>query len=240
MEGNPGNRGRISRAVSRLAGARWFFSFSSGLCATIAGILLTFGIESCRERQRVKAEIRKSMLQAVDNLAERFQDAGQWVEIIGKQDAVYSVADSLYVAGIQLSDSLCEEFRYTIPYVRLASFDHEFEKIFRGSYQLWQLQNRGDSLALNIGECYDGLNLVETTCAELTEGMLEQLASINATEGFYRLPPREWTLKLLADPRFQYFMSVRRVKSEVAADILEQARRIYDTAVLPATTDSDK
>ena len=234
----PGNHRRQSRAARlfhTLVEARWFFSFSSSVMATVVGISLTFGINSCRENRRMREELRKSMQQAADTLGERFIDAHEWVEAIEAQNRIFQLADSLYTGGAELPDSICEEFRYTLPFIKISAFDHEFEKIFRGSYQLWQLQNSKDSLAFYIGLCYDGLNMVENTCQDLTEGMLRQIGEVNETEHFYRLPPREWTETLLSDPRFQYYMSVRRVKSEVASHVLQLAQRDYEENVLPRT-----
>lgn len=216
-----------------LVEARWFFTFSSSVCATIVGITLTFGINSCRESQRVKKEMQKSMLQAVDNLRERLEDARRWVDIIENENRLYSIADSLYMNHLEVSDSLCDEFYNSLPYIRIAAFDHEFEKIFRGSYQLWQLQTGNDSLTFYISQCYDGLNMVEQTCSSLTDEMIEQLGVINAEKHFYRLQPREWTLTLLSDPGFQYFMSVRSFKASLADYILGQALEDYETHVLP-------
>ena len=220
----------------RLLEARWFFAATASLFATITGITLTFGINSCRETRRVHREMQKSMLQAVGNLEERFNDAEEWVDIIEAQNRIYTIADSLYVDGTRLPDSICEEFRYTMPYIRLASYDHDFEKIFRGSYQLWQVQNSGDSLVYYISQCYDGLNIVESTCEELTESMLETIGAVNESRKFYRMSPREWTMTLLSDPSFQYYMSVRRVKANIISDIFSQARTDYDTNVVSRST----
>lgn len=233
MAVRPERSNRLKRAFQKLVEVRWFFTFTSSLCATVIGISLTFGINSCREARRAREEMRKSMLQASDNLNDRFNDAKGWLEIIEYQNEIYSEADSLYSTGSELPDSLCVEFWNAIPYVRIASYDHDFEKIFRGSYQIWQLQSREDSLAFDIGVCYDGLNLVENTCAELTEGMLEKIGEINSRERFYRLPPREWTETLLSDSDFQYFMVVRKVKSRVAADVFADTKDVFDTYVVP-------
>lgn len=222
----------IAKIFRKLIEARWFFAMSASGVASIIGISLTFGINSCRENQRVRAELHKSMLQAADNIQERFEDAQQWIAIIDNQNKVYKKADSILVAGGELPDSLCIEFRGTMPYIKISAFDHEFEKIFRGSYQLWQLQNSNDRLAYYIGQCYDGLNTVESTCLDLTESMLEMIGTVNATENFYRQPPRQWTISLLNNAKFQYYMSVRRVKSAIAADILRQAKHDYDENVV--------
>lgn len=217
----------------KLIEARWFFAFSASGCATIVGISLTFGINSCRENRRVKHEMHKSMLQATDNIGERFENIDKWMSKIQAQNRLYEIADSLLSENAQLPDTLCEEIRYTLPYVRLTAFDHEFEKIFRGSYQLWQLRNNNDSLTYYLGECYDGLNTVESTCDELTTGMLDEIGLINAETSFWRKEPPDWTRILLTNPRFQYYMSLRRGKTGIALDVLEQTREIYTKKVLP-------
>ena len=200
--------------------------------ATVIGIGLTFGIDSCVTRQKERKELRRSMLQAVDNLSERFDDTRYWLDKLTSQNRIYELADSLYAAG-NLPDSICEEFRYTLPYVKVSAFDHDFEKIFRGTYQIWQLQNKGDSLVYYIGECYDVLNSVERTCQTLTEGMLEQIGIVNASKHFHRLSPREWTVALITDPRFQYYMSIRWGKTTLASMILEEEKEVFDNKVIP-------
>lgn len=211
---------------------RWFSEMTASGLATVIGIGLTFGIDSCVTRQREKKELRKSMLQAVDNLGERFDDTQIWLDRILNQNRVYEIADSIFFSTGSLPDSLCEEFRYTMPYIKVSAFDHDFEKIFRGSYQLWQLQNNNDSLVYYISQCYDGLNLVENTCQNLTEEMIEQIGIINAAKHFHRLSPREWTETLLNDPQFQYYMSIRWGKATMASRIMQMAREDYDNNVV--------
>lgn len=225
-------RNFLSRGFDRLVEARWFFAMSASMVATITGISLTFGINSCRENRRKDDEMRKSMLQAAENLSDRFNDAQEWIDIIELQDRVYSRTDSIYFSGEELTDSICEEFRYSLPYVKISAFDHEFEKVFRGSYQLWQLQTATDSLAFYICLCYDGLNTVEKTCEYLTESLLEEIGNVNVDTHFYRSEPREWTVTLLENPRFQYYMSVRRVKAMIAAHILKMAKGDYENKVV--------
>lgn len=232
MKQTPGRRNPVARLFRTMVEARWFFTFTSSLCATVIGITLTFGINSCRESRRARKEMQKSMLQAVDNINDRFGAAETWLARIEDQNRIYTRVDSIYQVGQAVPDSLCEEFKYTIPYIRLSAFDHQFEKIFRGSYQLWQVQSANDSLAFYIGLCYDGLNTVEYTCEELTSGLLEQLGASLAQKQYRDLTPREWTETVLSDPQFQYFMSIRRVKTAIASEILQQAKNDYDTKVI--------
>lgn len=223
----------IKRLFRRLWKNRWFSAMTASGIATIIGIVVTFGVDSCLDNRRVRQEMQKSMLQAIDNIGDRLGDAQAWVDIIENQFRVYHLADSIHVAGGELPDNVCMEFRYTMPYIKMSAFDHEFERIFRGSYQLWQMRNKDDSLSFYIGQCYDGLNTVETACQNLTEGMIEQIGKINASKHFHRLPPREWTLTLLDDAEFQFYMSVRRAKTAMTADILNQTQNDYDTNVVP-------
>ena len=96
--------------------------------ATIIGISLTFGINSCRESHRVKREAEKSMMQAIENLDERFDDAQAWMDIINNQTRVFRITDSINRCGGEIPDSLCDEFRNTMPFIKISAFDHEFEK----------------------------------------------------------------------------------------------------------------
>lgn len=228
-----GPRNPVSRLFRILVEARWFFTFSASVCATIVGISLTFGINSCRERQRSQREMRKSMLQAVDNLGERFEDARRWVDIIDNETALYSMADSRFREGKEVDDSIVHELYNNLPFIRLAAYDHEFEKVFRQSYQMWELLNSNDSLMFYISQCYDGLNMVENTCEELSDGLIATLGTINAGKDFFRKDEREWVMTLLEDPQFQYYMSIRRVKAEVASKILNEAEEDYRRHVIP-------
>lgn len=229
---NPDSQGNPS-PLKRSRRERWISDMTAGCIATMIGIGLTFGIDSCVDRQREKRELRKSMLQAIDNLGERFDDTELWLGKILDQNRIYEIADSIYYATGDLPDSISLKFRTTIPYIKVSAFDHDFEKIFRGSYQLWQLQSQSDSLVYYIGQCYDGLNTVEATCRELTEGMLEQIGLINAAKHFHRTSPREWTLALLTDPQFQYFMSIRWGKATVASYTFQDAKTDYERNVVP-------
>lgn len=233
MSGNPIGNGTSSRRRRRLRRGRWWSDMTASGIATILGIALTFGVDSCVTRARERKEMRESLVQAVDNLKERFADTGEYMEIIEMQNAVYVTADSIYRLGALLPDSVCEAFRNTMPYVKISAYDHEFEKIFRGSYELWQLQHSSDSLAFYIGQCYDGLNTVETTCQKLGESLLEKIAVVNASKSFFRSESdREWTLALLDDPEFQYYMAVRRVKAGITSEILKAAKSDYETNVV--------
>lgn len=223
----------VFRFFRMLVEARWFFTFSSGLCSTIIGISLTFGINSCRESRRLQRDVQKSMLQATENLGERIDEAKRWLSVIIEENKTYEVADSFLTVEGKIPQDISIDFYNSLPYVRLSSFDHEFEKIFRGSYELWQVHNNNDSLNYYISQCFDGLNIVETTCEDLTESMLELIGVINAEKNFYRSSAQEWTYTLVSNPKFQYYMSVRNVKSEIASAILEQVGEDYRNHVIP-------
>lgn len=233
MADSPGNGRPLRRVRRRLRGRLWFAELTASTLATVIGIGLTFGIDSCVRQNRERQELRKSMLQAVDNLGERFEDTRLWMDKILAQNRVYVTVDSIYYATGDIPDSLCLDFRKTMPMIKISAYDHDFEKIFRGSYQLWQLQSASDSLAYYISQCYDGLNGVETTCKNLTEELVEQMGVVNASHHFVRQSPREWTLSLLTDPRFQYYMSTRRAKAMLASSILDAAEEDYRQNVVP-------
>ena len=236
MDHRPDRPNAPRRLLRMLVEARWFFSFSASLCATIVGISLTFGINSCRENQRVRSEMRKSIVQAIDNIGERYAGAERWLDKLQQQNRIFETADSIYYATESLPDSVCAEVNTNLPYVRLTAFDHEFEKVFRGSYQLWQLQASNDSLTYYIGLCYDGLNTVEASLQEATDGMLEQFSAYTAAHSGEHLSPAEWTAGLISDPSFQFFMAIRGTKTEIAASLLREVHTIYQTHLLPASS----
>lgn len=232
MGGNPERDNPSGHTWRRIRAGGWFAELTASTLATIIGIGLTFGIDAWVTKEKERKELNKSLLQAVDNLGERFKDTQYWMEKIEGQNRIYEIADSIYTATGDLPDSICQQFRYTMPYVKVSAFDHDFEKIFRGSYQLWQLQNNSDSLVYYIGECYDMLNTVETTCQTLTDGMIEEIGVINAAKHFHRLTPREWTLALITDSQFQYYMAIRWGKTLLASQLLEESLEKYDAKVI--------
>lgn len=223
---------RFVRTTGLFGKPDWKLELIVNVLATIIGIWLTFGIDSCVDSRREKREAVRSLLQAVDNLGERFEYTQEWIDIVENQNHVYHIADSINVAGGRLPDSICDRFRMTMPYVQISAFDHDYEKIFRGSYQFWQLHNNDKNLVFYISQCYDGLNLVESNCREMCDGMLQQIGICNASKQFYRMDNRRWTLTLLNDAGFQYYMAVRGVKSSITANIFRQARNDYDSIVM--------
>lgn len=233
MDAETPRRGFIKRLQQIKLRRSWISNMTASTLATVIGIGLTFGIDGCVQRNREREVRQKSMIQAVENLGERFDETQQWIDKLMAQNDLYELADSIYTSGSTLPDSLCDRFSNTMLYVKVSAFDHDFEKIFRGSYQLWQLQTRNDSLVYYISQCYDGLNVVENTCENLTEGLVEQIGLINADKHFHRLSAREWTETLLSDARFQYYMSIRWGKTYIATRILQRAKEDYDKNVLP-------
>lgn len=233
MDSNNRKKNPIASFFRLLVETRWVFTFSASATATIIGISLTFGINSCRERQRVRGELEKSMVQASENLLERLEETHEWVEIIQRENRLYELADSFLKADGDIPDSVVTDFVNSIPYIRLSAFDHDFEKIFRGSYQLWQQYNSNDDLRYYIASCFDGLNVVEETCQEMTDEMLTQIEEINKTDNLFLLPKKDRINLLLKSHHFRFFMAVRAVKMQIAANILEEVQSEYDTYVVP-------
>ena len=124
MNNNERRRNPVSGFFRMLVEARWFFTFSASVCATIVGISLTFGINSCRESNRVRKEMEKSMIQASDNLAERIEDTRNWVNVIARENRLYEMADSLLSINGEIPDSVSLAFYNALPYIRLSAFDN--------------------------------------------------------------------------------------------------------------------
>lgn len=105
----------------------------------MTGISLTFGLNSLRESYRKKSEAKQSIMQALDNINDRIEQSHVWIRNLSIQDSVYRIVDDLHRTGKNIPDSTCVEFASQMPLMQVYLCDHEFEKLSRESYQLWQI-----------------------------------------------------------------------------------------------------
>lgn len=138
------------------------------------GISLTLGINSCRDNHRKKTEAEESVMEAVGNISIRTEQTGLYVGILEKQNEIYQLADSIYQSGAEIPDSICVKFKSTLPQIQTTISDHGFEKIFRESYQLWQVLDQKELTDL-INCSFEILNYTETLSTDLIDSMLEQI-----------------------------------------------------------------
>lgn len=215
-----GKKPLMSRFFKMLVDAKWFYTFTASATATIVGISLTFGLNSSRENHRKKSEAKESVMQAIDNISDRTAQAIQWRDELEAQYGIYVTADSIYRTGTEIPDSVCLQFSARMPVLQVFLSDHEFEKIFRGSYQIWQILDQ-DRLRDNINGCYEMLNYIEPLCKEMNESMLTQITECNDNTPLGELDTRGFTEMMLARPQFRYFMSLRKGRIQLVDRLVE-------------------
>jgi hypothetical protein len=144
----------IVRAYRKLVETRWFYTFTASCTATIVGISLTIGINSCREQRRVRQDARESIMQAVSNLHSRSGAIDDYLKQLSLQDSTFHVAYDLYNDGKEIPDSTAGAFTDALWSYNLHFADKSFEKIFLESYQLWQELDQDDLTSCINGAFY--------------------------------------------------------------------------------------
>lgn len=199
---------QISDFFKKLVEYRWFYTFSASATATIVGISLTFGINSCRDNHRKRAEAEDSVMEAVGNISIRSEQVRQWCDLLEEQNRIYLTADSISRSGAEIPDSVCVQFREVLPQLQTYITDHGFEKVFRESYQLWQVLEQ-DKLTDLINGCFEILDYTEPMCQDLLGSMITQMEECNAVTPFVGRDSRFFTEAMLARPQFRFYMSLR-------------------------------
>lgn len=210
----------------KLIEARWFYTFTASAMATIVGISLTFGLNSLREHNRQKTEAKLSIMQALDNIDDRIDQSHGWIQGLSAQDSIYQVVEAMYRSGIEIPDSTCAEFAARIPLMQVYLCDHEFEKIFRESYQLWQILGH-DELRDKMTGCYELLNYIETTGKDVQKANLDLLAECNRTSPLNVTDYRKFTYELIRNPQFTFQMTFNRANIFVMKQLEQQLEDLY-------------
>lgn len=216
----------IKRFFRKLVEYRWFYTFSASATATIVGISLTFGINSCRDNHRKKTEAEESVMEAVGNISIRTEQTGLYVGILEKQNEIYQLADSIYQSGAEIPDSICVKFKSTLSQIQTTISDHGFEKIFRESYQLWQVLDQKELTDL-INCSFEILNYTETLSTDLIDSMLEQIVMCNEDTPLPGTDARFFTEAMLRRPQFRFYMSLRFGKVEMLREYYLMLEKIY-------------
>ena len=201
----------IKLFFQKLIEYRWFYSFSASLTATVVGISLTFGINSCRDERHKVLEAEKSVMEAVSNISIRIDQLGRNVDLLENQNNLYFYVDSLFESGMEIPDSVCVIFKDMMPRIQTNICDHGFEKVFRETYQLWQVLDQ-NKLTNLIDECFEVLNYTEPLSNELLESMIDQIVMCNDDTPLNGTDARFFTEAMLNRPKFQFYMSLRMGK----------------------------
>jgi hypothetical protein len=198
----------ITRLYHKLCETRWFYTFTASCTATIVGISLTFGINGCRESRRVKQEAQESIMQAVQNLHVRADGIDEVLEHMARQDSLYLTVLYCNRHNIEIPDSLAYECVDAIISERYYVTDTSFEKIFRESYQLWQILD-DDELTHKIVTSFNMVNDIEKYCQSSQLSLSEKLENTDFNESLWG-DNDHITVDILAhNQRLHYFMGNR-------------------------------
>lgn len=218
--------GFIKKFYKKLLDARWFYTFTASAMATIVGISLTFGLNSLRESNRKKSEAKLSIMQALDNIDDRIDQSHGWIQGLSSQDSIFQVVDEMYKSGVAIPDSTCMEFAGRIPLMQVYLCDHEFEKLFRESYQLWQILGH-DELRDKMTGCYELLNYIEDTGKQIQKSNFEVMAECNKTSPLDIADYRKFTYDLVGNPQFTFQMTFNRGNIYILKHLENELEALY-------------
>lgn len=204
----------LRKFYDKLIDHNWFYTFTASATATIVGISLTLGINSCRDSQRKKTEAEKSIMEAVGNIGIRIDQLNKFHDLLESQNRIYAVADSIHKTGEEIPDSICSEFKTLLSSFNFYISDHGFEKVFRESYQLWQVLDQ-DMLTRMVNANFEMLSSAEPLCAEMLNSLLDQIAKANNTTPFVGKGARTFTEIMLNRPEFAMYMAIRMSKTSM-------------------------
>lgn len=209
---------------------RWFYTFTASCTATIVGISLTFGINSCRDSRRVHKEARASIMQAVDNLHTRANYLDLVFSDLTKQDSLFTVVSELYTKNQVITDSLAQEFMQALCSYRPEINNNSFEKIFLGSYQLWQ-ELEQDDLTYLISALYSLANSLETYCHYHHEQIYKEMQKCTGLGTGLRTHSaiRNKIETLLNNDEFCFYMKSRSYSTEAMLGRNELNHRLLTT-----------
>lgn len=216
----------IKRFLHKLVEARWFYTFSASATATIVGISLTFGINSCRETSRKKAEAEKSLIQAVGNIKTRLDQVKIYSELINQQNEIYFSADSILKESKNIPDSICVEFQSRLLQQKMLLSDHDFEKIFLESYQIWQILDNNELTGF-VQLSFTLLRQIEEYELDYLKSLFKHIEDQNVETPFIGRDAAYFTKSMCANTQFQFYMAVRDNYAHYVVQLIDYAEFVY-------------
>ncbi len=208
------NRKIFSRAYHKLVETRWLFTFTASCTATIVGIALTFGINSCRNSRIAEQEAKESLEQAVGNLRGRTIRIADFLDQIYLQDSLYNIVIDLHMSNQSIPDSIAKKFATAVCTFEEYTNNTSYERLYRESYQMWQVLSQ-DDLADKIDFAYDIINVLENYCETSNAMLLEKMGQCKgASHAFISANAQELTKALISSDDFCFYMSARAMKSK--------------------------
>jgi hypothetical protein len=213
----------LFKLIHRLWENRWLYTFTASCTATIVGISLTFGINSCREKRRARTEARESIIQAVENLHSRSLMIDDYLEVINLQDSLSQEVSIMWHSDQSVPDSVVTAFVQSLFKIKTYPTDQSFEKIFRESFQLWEVLDQ-DDLTEMIRDAYITTNALEEYCLSHNQTLQQKLEDCELGNFMWMSINDIWE-KLMADKKFCYYMALRYICTQTVNVVNEDHHR---------------
>jgi hypothetical protein len=221
---------KIFRKIYRkLVETRWLFTFTASCTATIVGITLTFGINSYRENRRVEQEARESIMQAIENLHLR----ADYIDIVFSdmacQDSLYNEVRELYSANQEIPDSLSKAFLASLLQYRPEVGNTSYEKMFLGSYQLWQELDK-DCFTYGLSAAFALANSLEEYCHYHHQQIYIEMQKCTGIGKLFRdhSDIDKKTKALMENDEFCFYMYSRSVSTSAMQERNELNKRLIE------------
>jgi hypothetical protein len=223
------NRKTFSKIYHKLIETRWLFTFTASCTATIVGITLTFGINSYRESRRVEQEARESIMQAIENLHLRADYIDVVFSDMACQDSLYNEVKELYTANQEIPDSLAREFLASLLQYRPEIGNTSYEKMFLGSYQLWQELDRG-SFTYGLSAAFALSNSLEDYCHYHHQQIYTEMQKCTGLGNLFRdrASIEDKTKALLGCDEFCFYMYSRAISTSAMQERNELNHKLIE------------
>lgn len=192
---------RLHRFYRFLVETRWFVTFSASCTATIIGISLTLGLNTCRENRRQVKESKIVLERTVNNLCEHLEDVEQAIELFTYTDSVM-----ISICGVpraQITDSMAVEFMHAITTIYSNIEDRSVEHIFFNSGLNPHLA-KNVILLEEIGQCFDRLDFIEEGLQLIPVEMEKILREVNKDKALLATDLKATVFAVLDYPPFYY------------------------------------
>lgn len=205
----------LKRFIRLLIDNKWFFTCTASGMATIIGISLTFGLNSCREKQRRHKESVMLIERTIVNIENRAKKVNAAINILTDYGKTLNTICEDYQADPQsiVSDSVVDKFVDAIGTSWFFVNDRSVEQIFLNSYESWNVI--GDlATAERIGLCFDQLNYLEGECYRLFDNMDNVVRNCNTSKGIMDMDRADFVKALIEDRDFRFTLMQHELKTE--------------------------
>lgn len=224
------NRNPFSKIFHKLIETRWLFTFTASCTATIVGITLTFGINLYRENRRVEQEAKESISQAIENLHLR----ADYIDIVfsdmSYQDSLYNEVRELYSTNQTIPDSLSRSFLTSLLQYRPEIGNTSYEKMFLGSYQLWQEIDK-DCFTDGLSAAFVLANSLEEYCHYHHQQIYEQMQKCTGLGKSFRDHSSiiDKIKALMDDDEFCFYMYSRAISTSAMRERNELNHQLIES-----------